>query len=321
MLRRVIRIGASLAIFVLVLRVVGVREVIQSFADIRPLLVAGALGMVLIDSLFRSANWAQLLNPFAPFSFGQTWLAYLAGSFYGSLIPSTVGTDAARAVTIARRISVDIRVSAGSLVTLNLLGLGAVGALGMTAAIILSLQKPTDFLTVNLCFSGLLALTAGVLLFTALGCRLVELLFKATQVWPAAQRFLEPLLSTLLVLPKSRRSQLSLAGIAMLSQIIRVSVAALVASSLGLIIDWWVLAAIAPLVAIVSMIPLSFLGIGIGQGAMVYFLAHFDIAGSDAFVLSATIATVYIGLALAGGVTVTLDSAFRSKVRSREINN
>jgi hypothetical protein len=193
---------------------------------------------------------------------------------------------------------------------LNLLGLAAVAALGAVGASLLSLQGQTTFLSVDLLFSATVAVVLGVLMFTNLGRRLIEIFSKLTAMWPAAHRLLEPLLSATLVLPKTRRNQLILVAVALSSQVIRVSVATIVAASLGLQIDWWVFASIAPLVAIVAMIPLSVLGVGLEQGAMVFLLSHFGVAGSDAFATSVTIATVYIGLALAGGVAVILDSAF-----------
>ena len=310
MLRRIIRISICLAIFLLVLRAVGAREVIKSFANIEVIFLVGALALVVLDAFLRAANWAQLLNRFVPFTIRQACSVYLAGGFYGSLIPSSVGKDAARAMTVSRRAGLDIRVSAGTLVTLNLLGLGSVGALGMTAAIMLTQQNPSTFLDLGLSLSAMLVLGVYVLLFTGAGNQLIALFSKGTRVWPAAQRFLEPLFSALLLLPEGRRKQLPLVGIALVNQVIRVSVVALVAHSLGLAIDWWILAVVAPMAVIVDMIPLSFLGIGIAQGAMVFFLDHFGVASSDAFALSAMVASIYIGQALVGGVPVILDSVF-----------
>ena len=308
MLRRFIRISISLAIFLLVLRAVGAREVIKSFANIEVFFLVGALALVVLDALLRAGNWAQLLNRFVPFTIKQACSVYLAGGFYGALIPSTVGTDAARAMTVSRRAGLDIRVATGTLVTLNLVGLGSVGALGMIAAIILIRQDPSTFLNLGLSLSAMLVLVVCVLLFTGAGKQLLALFSKGTRVWPAAQRFLEPLLSALLLLPEGRRKQLPFVGIALVNQVIRVSVAALVAHSLGLTIGWWILAAVAPMAAIVETIPLSFLGIGIGQGAMVFFLDHFGVASSDAFALSAMVASLYIGQALVGGIPVIWDS-------------
>ena len=313
-LRRLAGITLSLGICVVVLNAVGAREVMQTLLDIRPLHLAAALGMVLIDTGLRAANWNQLLNRFTPFRLGKAWLIYLSGGFYGLLIPSTLGTDAARAMTISKRTSLDIRVSAGSLVTLNLLGLGAVATVGTIAAVVLSSRSPTPFLLAGLGFSAILAVSTGILMFTAVGRRLVEVLSRVTEVWPAAQRLLEPLLSAMLVLPRGRRNQLMLVGTALLNQVIRVTVAAIVASSLGITVGWWVLAAIAPMVAIVVMIPLSFFGIGIGQGAMVVILAPFGVTGNEAFAFSLTVAAVYIGQALAGGIAVLFDSAFGSQL-------
>jgi hypothetical protein len=171
MLRKVIRVTVSLSIFVLVLRAVNPREVIQGFRELSALYLFATLGMVLVDSLLRSGNWRQLLSRFTPLGFRQAWLAYLAGAFYGSLIPSTVGTDIARAAMITQRAPLDMRVAVGTLVTLNILGLAAVGVLGMIATIVLLLSSQTTFLIVDLVLSGGLALVVGVLLFTEIGRR------------------------------------------------------------------------------------------------------------------------------------------------------
>ena len=311
MVRRLARVLLSLVIFAVVLRFVGIREVAESFSDITPLYLGLALGLVLVDSLLRAANWHQLLNRFVSLSFSKAWLTYIAGTFYGSVLPSTIGTDAARAMTVARRTRLDIRVAVGSLLTLNILNVGAVGALGGVAATVLVLNEPTQFLAMGVGLSAAMALTVGVILFTVLGKRLLRLLTRVTGIWPAAQRFLEPLLGALLVLPTGRTGQLALVGIALLNQAIRASLATIVAASLGVTIDWWVFAAIAPMVAIVAMMPLSVVGIGIEQGAMVLLLDQFGVAGNDAFAISVTIASLYIGLAVAGGIGVIFDSTLK----------
>jgi hypothetical protein len=308
--RRVFRIALSLAIFMLVLKVVGTREVMQSFLGMSPVLFTAALALVLINTLLRTANWFQLLNLFKQTSFKQSLLTYLAGSFYGKLLPASVGSDAARAITISRRTSLDIRISVRSVVTLNLLGLAAVTALGAVGALFLSLQNQTTFLLIVLVLSGTVAMVLCVLIFTKVGRWLKEALSKVTDLWPASYRILKPLLSVALLLPTARRSQLVMAAVAFSNQVIRVSVAALVATSLGLTIDWWVFAAIAPLVAIVAMIPLSVFGVGLDQGAKIFLLSHFGVAGSDAVAISLTIASLHILISLVGGLAVIVDSAF-----------
>jgi hypothetical protein len=310
--RRLARITLSLGICVVALYVVGVEEVLRSLLNIRPLHLAGALGMVLFDSVLRAANWNQLLNRFTPFPLGKAWLIYLSGAFYGSLIPSTVGTDAVRAIAISRRASLDIRASAASLVTLNLLGLGAAATIGLIAAGVLLAENRSPMVVGVFSFSAVISAGVGVVLFTPAGRWVIELLSRVVGVWSAAQRMLEPLLSALLVLPRGRRNQLILIATALLNQVIRITVPAVVAASLGLSVGWWALAAVTPLIAIVSMIPLSFLGIGIGQSAMIIFLAPFGVTGNDAFALSLTIASIYIGQSAAGGIVVLIESVLGS---------
>lgn len=318
--RKLARITLSLAICVIALYAVGASEVLQSLLNIRPLHLAGALGMVLADSALRAANWNQLLNRFTPFPLGKAWLIYLSGAFYGSLIPSTVGTDAVRAISISRRASLDIRTSAASLVTLNLLGLGAAATIGLIAAAAL-LAEERSFMVVGVfCFTAAMSTGVALLMFTPVGRRIIELLSRLVGVWPAAQRLVEPLLSALLVLPRGRRNQLMLIITALSNQVIRVTVAAVVATSLGLNIGWWVLAAVTPLIAIVSMIPLSVLGIGIGQSAMIIILAPFGVTGNDAFALSLTIASIYIGQSAAGGIVVLIESVFGSPESQQQVD-
>lgn len=307
---RILRVAICLGIFFLILEFVGGREVLASLLRVDLAYVAGALVLVVVDALLRSLNWLQLLKAFRELRYLQTASIYLAGGFYGSLLPSTVGKDTARAVTVSRRAGIDLRVSAASLITLNSLGLGAVAALGLVATALLAMRGPTAFLEVNLAVCAALALAVFALLFTPLGARLVGIVAKVCSFWPAASRLLKPLLDALLVLPARARARGAIATVAFINQIIRVSVAVLLARALGLDITWWVLAAIAPLVAIVEMVPLSFLGIGIGQGAMVYLLSHFDVAAADAFSLSTLVASIYIAQALIGGLPLLAESAF-----------
>ena len=307
-LKRVAKVGLCLAIFVLVLRAVGTSDVVSLLAGVDLRLLFAAQGLALLDAALRGVNWAQLLNSLAPCTMRQGIWAYFAGAFYGAIIPSTVGTDVARAVTAARYAKLDLRLSAASLVTLNIIGLGSVGAVGAISGAILSEREPSVFLLGSIAFGVAMTIGVIVLLLTSAGRTLVEFFSKLTRVWSKAEKLLKPLMEALLVAPNGVRERAMLITIAIVNQILRVAVAYLVARSLGMTIDWWILAAVAPLAAVVEMIPLSFLGFGIGQGAMVYFLSNFGVASSEAFALSSLVALMYVGTALAGGVFVLLDS-------------
>jgi uncharacterized protein (TIRG00374 family) len=313
-IRRVARVALSVGICALALYIVGVREILDVLRDIRPIYLFLALSLTLIDSGLRSINWNQIISHFTPLSMGRAWSIYLSGAFYGLLIPSSVGTDAARAMTITRRASIDIRICAGSLVTLNILGLGAVATVATMAVLAPAAANTTPFLLLTLTFSSAVAICSYALMFTGIGRLFVARMGGLFDVWPAAQRKLQPFVDATLVLPQGRRDRVKLVITALFNQMIRVTIVFIAARALGISLEWWVLAATAPLVAIVSMIPLSFFGIGIDQGAMVLILAPFGVSSADSFALSLTNASVYLGLSLAGGAVVLFESAFGRRV-------
>jgi len=98
---RWIRIALALAILVYLARKIGHTAPLERFTAARPGFIALAVLLVIIDGMTRAWNWAQLIRAMhiAPRVRYSTVLGiHWGGAFLGQVVPSTVGTDALRAM-------------------------------------------------------------------------------------------------------------------------------------------------------------------------------------------------------------------------------
>jgi len=57
-----------------------------------------------------------------------------------------------------------------------------------------------------------------------------------------------------------------------------------------------------PIVSIITKIPVSFGGLGIGEGSLIYFFLKAGITYSEAFAITILISLINIGAAISGGI-------------------
>ncbi len=255
--------------------------------DLRYWLLAGAVYVV--AQVFSSLRW-QLLS--APLGFDAPWRHYLSfyfiGMFFNLLLPTSVGGDVVRALYLAA---------------------GRPRKAEAVLSILADRGTGLAVLVVLACVAGLLVplpgWMAGILI--ALGAAMV-LGLAALPALPLVGRLpvIGPRLGQLV---EGARVYLHhpglLAGSTLLSVVVQLAGVVqvwLIARGLGLVVPLTYVAVVVPLVALLTMIPISVNGMGLREMGMVVLLGPAGVSSAAAVTLSLLTFVSCAVISLAGGV-------------------
>ncbi|MBN1484477.1 MAG: flippase-like domain-containing protein [Chloroflexia bacterium] len=257
----------------------------------RPLLLLPALGGIVAAMLLSVWQWHLLIPPPARIPFPQLLNHYVWGFFWNNFLPSGLGGDAVRAWGL-RNSSGRTQAAVNSVLMARLSALWGVVLLAAGAApfYVHWVAWETAFRLI-LITMGLLAATAGgtALLWSPWLSALLQRLLPWLADWHAALqddgRHWERLLPALLL--------------ALATQLWAVLNNILVAQALGLDVHPWQLLLGMPLINLAVSIPLSLGGLGLREGAYLYFLGLVGAKETEAVLLSLS---VYVLLVLVAAI-------------------
>lgn len=265
------RLVVSLGLLTWLVAEIGAHRIARPLSSVDPVLLSGAFLLFCGDVALRSCNWRLLLGAAGhrP-AFARVLFSFLVGGFFGAFIPSSLGSDAARTVILARRSELEATRTASSVVMLNLLGLWAHGVmfLGGTLALLQAGAVP----------SGLWALAAACALGVAL---LPTLLVTRTPLpdWQPSSGAGERVAEFVRALAEYRSAGWSMwppFAVALLTQGVAVLVVFTVFRAGGLDVPLIYFMAIVPVLQLSRLVPASIAGFGAEQGFVV---ALFHLAG------------------------------------------
>jgi uncharacterized membrane protein YbhN (UPF0104 family) len=273
--------------------------------------------LMLAETLLRARTWKSILQiaGIDRLSYPALLRCYLASSFAGSLIPTSAGTDVLRAIFAARLAARRVTSFAASLVLLNLLNLWVSSALGLVA------------LGVNVASHGaapwhwpLALLFLGVTLTVPTVWSLLRhhrrVLFAAASAlfrpWPAVRRTAMRFLRSLLLAAPAGASLAGPVVLGCFSITVNALGLAVIGHSLGVAPSFEIWLLLPSLLALVGLLPLSFMGFGATQAAIVAVLAWQSVAPGAALGIGIISSALWMLLILAVGGAAFLLQGQRS---------
>jgi hypothetical protein len=290
------------AIVVALLTYSGANSVWSQLAQADGVLLTLAGALMLSETLCRVQTWRNLLKVVGvvgPAS-GGLWRCYLASSFAGALIPSSAGTDVLRALFAWRQFGGRLVCYAASLILLNATTLLVGSALALLAIAVLGVrsQVPAQLLSLSIALLLIVVVTLRRRRdLVILGLR--KILRRRYRTRHALRRFFAALL-VVTGRPVQLAQCLGNAGVVILVNATSLGV---VGGSLGIAVSPEVWLMLPPLLALAGLLPLSVLGFGAHQAAIVAALALFDIPIAQALTLGIVNSLMWtLVIAVAGGI-------------------
>jgi uncharacterized membrane protein YbhN (UPF0104 family) len=249
--------------------------------------------MYLAAQILSSIRWWILSDTLA---FPGQWRTYLGfyfiGMYFNLFLPTSLGGDVIKVHFLSREEGRRF-LAAFSVVGDRLFGLIAMLLLGAAAVRL----KP-DVLPGH--FAIFLSLGGIVILCGLVGMPFFHRVFKG--LWPGISQHLIGLLA----LWQRPRMIIVLLGLSFCLQALGMGAVAVLGAGLGIEIPLAFYFASLPLVTIATLIPISFSGIGVREGAFVYFLGLKGIQPEPALCLGLLFFSVQVAISLLGGLAYAL---------------
>jgi glycosyltransferase 2 family protein len=292
-----LRVGISALLVGLIVWKVGAQELMDRLAKIDALSVILSVCLLAVAALHHAWRWKRVLR-----QFGYGWRSAAAvrelwvGYFFNQILPTSAGGDGVRVFRLVRA-NVPFGAAFLSVVVERLFALAACVICGIPAVVFLIYRAPSHPVTIAI--SVLEAAAALALLFMlASPSWFKKLLPKRFE--PQYQRVVGALLD-----PHAGLGNL---GISVVMQV--VTALSIIGLAIGtkIPVSPFELFLLVPPVILLAMMPISFAGWGLREGAMVGVLAALGVAAADALLLSLLFGTVNLILGLPGALGLIIRS-------------
>jgi len=296
-----LRIVISLGLIAWILMKVDKKQLLESFRSLNPwLLLASVVAYFAVNAI---CNWRwQLLLSARGIKSGYWKLLryFLNGLFFGNFLPTTVGGDLARAYLVAEDCKGKSEALASVLVDrfIGLFGVIITGIIGL----ILVAKSGQEINLLKALVVGIVAALLFVVLFLNKSLvRKFRWVLKLPLVEKAEHHLIEFYHS--IYVYRSHKNEVFLAFVlSLLVQVFVVFTAFLIAKALGIAISIIPFFLYMPVIAAVSMIPLSINGWGLQEGAFIIFFGRAGVDKSAALSLGFLYHLVAIAISLLGGI-------------------
>lgn len=289
-----LKIGFSLSLLAYIIWLADFKEVLRISKSANIGAVGAIFFLFLFDQWLDAYGWHILLNAKGvSISLKDLSIIVFESGFFGFLLPSKMGPDIIRAYNLSKKASNPTEAISSILV------LRAATLLSLCVLVVFSLSffhdKITDKRFIYIIGGSLLILgIAGFGMFFRPFRDMVSKFFIYLKV--------EKLYSSLIDYSRSRKALALTFSITLLSQILRIILAFFLGKSLGIGVPIVSYLLYLPLVSIISKIPISIGGLGLGEASLIYFFVKAGISYNKAFTITIMLAFAYIGIALAGGI-------------------
>jgi uncharacterized membrane protein YbhN (UPF0104 family) len=268
---------------------------------------AGAVGAALAALAVGAYRWHWLLGAAGlPVSARQTARAYWVGLFANNFLPTGFGGDAARALLVARGGAAIAR-SLTSVVFERATGILCLLAVGLVAMAVSPAAVPGEL---RLALGAASAAAVGATALTALGLRrrrLRRLLPARLVPWAREVR------DTVVAYGRDRRLLALILALGVVFQLLIVGSTWMLSRSIGLDLDFALVAVVQPLVLLVLLFPVSIAGFGVREGGFVVLLGTAGVSAADATLLS-LLSVVVLALATSPGALGLLTRGTRQSI-------
>ena len=296
-LGRLLRILISVILLIIVIANVGADRLWDTLTTIAPLWFLVALLIHLSGIVIRTVRWSMLIRSLGvQVPFGRLFYLYMAGTFFNTFLPTGIGGDVVKIVDLTPE-------SGGARAFSTVFADRLTGILGSSlVALIVALFDPVD---VPPALVAAIALVSGGILLAAVLLtqqRLIDRIMRHVPGWSRLlgkekiRRVYEALTSySLGVIARSTLISLPFTLTVIASQYA-------LALGLGLQVPVQYFALFVPMTALVQMIPISFNGLGVREGAYQALFGTVGVAGEQAVAMSLMYYVLRVVTGLIGGV-------------------
>ncbi len=300
-LGRILRVAISLIVLAIVIVNVGAQNLLDALRtiDLRWFIVAAlihALGIVI-----RTWRWSLLIAALgAPIAFGRLFYLYMAGTFFNTFLPTGIGGDVVKIIELSPE-------RGGAHAFSTVLADRLTGILGSSLiALIVAVLDPAD--VPPEVRWGVIAVSVAVLLASLLLTqrRLLDRFFTRLPFWSKLPKKLIKIYEALTAYSIGAIARSTLISLPFTLTLIGTQYA--LALGLGVDAPIRYFALFIPMVALIQLLPISFNGLGVREGAFQVLFGSVGVAEAQAVAMSLMYYIVRVVIGLLGGLMYLIGS-------------
>lgn len=276
-----------IVVFTYLFRKVPLSDIVETVKQAKILPLISALLMFTAIRIVTALKWNILLRHHGikePFSHIVNII--FTSQFIGMIFPTSLGVDAVRFVQIQRN-KKDLTASAGSIVADRILAVASLALLSIVSGTLLyfysSLENKKILLPV-LYFAPPILL-GFLLLMTSLPQILFDLTHKANRKFCNEHKILTKIIEKaetmhlmLYDLQKDKKMFASICALNIIVQLGRVAEYYILFIALGAVVSPYYAIAVTPIIILLVLLPISPMGLGVKEGAFIYFFAQIGVS-------------------------------------------
>lgn len=298
-LGRILRIAISLIVLAIVIVNVGTENLLGALRSIDLRWFALAVLIHLAGLVIRTWRWSMLIAALGtPIAFGRLLYLYLAGTFFNTFLPTGIGGDVVKIIELSPQ-----RGGAQAFSTVladRLTGILGSSLIALVVAIVDPADVPPDVRAI------VIAVSAGVLLASLLLTqrRLLDRVLTRLPFWSKLPKKLIKLYEALTSYSLGAIARSTLISLPFTLTLIGTQYA--LALGLGVDAPIRYFALFIPMVALIQLLPISFNGLGVREGAFQVLFGTVGVAEAQAVAMSLMYYIVRVATGLLGGLVYLL---------------
>lgn len=301
--RRVLSLGCAVALLMVLIASAGADNLLSALGNVTALSMIALLAVSIPLVLISVIKWRSFLLLYGPTpSLWRLSELYLVGYFVNLFVPSQLGGDIVRSISLATPGS---RAQAAVCTFLErFTGLLAMVFFAL-CGVVLTDQPPVIagvvFVIFSVAWGGAIGLWCGLPIQVLPWKKVTDILFRVEE--------------SLKVVRSAPLLLLRAFFLSLLFHLVTIVNTQVAAWAIGVPLPSWIdLAVVVPLILLIGGLPLTPSGIGIQEGAWVYFLGYAGVSPADSLAISVVLRAKTYLLGLCGGIVMVRD---RNRVRGR----
>lgn len=295
----------SLGLLVYLFYKADLRQFSRTLYAAQPLYILATGLLYMVCQYLSSYRWQVLLRAHnVSVSVNRLFSFYLVGMFFNNFLPTSVGGDVVKGYDLYR-LSGKGKESITTIFLERYTGLAAIILIGLIALII-GYPYFQDPVVSILLIGTAVGFIAGTLMVANRYVKILCLKMTRRLHIPKVGRAISGVYETFGRYKNHKGIFLYSIWVSFGVQILNILVYILLAHALGIAIPWGYFFLFFPIVTVSTMLPLSFNGIGMREGMMVYLFSRIGVPPAQALGLSLTWFFIVICISLLGGLIFTI---------------
>lgn len=313
-LRLLTAVGLLTALFLVIDR----DALLATFLSVNPTLYLLGLVAFIGTILTWTLRWHLLMRAAGEaITYDKSLVTLTIGMFFSMFLPTVVGTDLGRVYELGRDDSYRKSILVSTVLLDRLMGLMTISLMAL-----LGLAAGSQFAGnqgINLTVIGTLIVLFGgwVLVFNA---RAEKLIFRIIDSLPVVKRFsasLHKVYDALDGLYRQPRLIAQSGSVSIINSLCTILATLLAARSIGVDINPMYFFIFMPIIWIIITIPISLSGLGVREGAFIFFFSQVGVTNSDAVAISLLYYSYNVIVGIVGGLLLLYTSVMQTRAKPR----